>query len=162
MGYYKKLDEREIEQLKVGDKVMVNNVKTEIVKVDTYEGRTIGFITKAPIKEHASGHHSNFWGKHTSSFTVYKLTEETTMKTKQFTKADLKTGHRITTRNGQVWTVLKGIPSQTDVDSIEEQKEGIFVNGGWMDIYGLDDNLEYTNNLDYSVAKVELVECYYQ
>lgn len=30
-----------------------------------------------------------------------QLREETTMKTKQFTKADLKTGHRVTTRNGR-------------------------------------------------------------
>ena len=84
------------------------------------------------------------------------------MKTKQFTKKDLKTGHRITTRNGQVWTVLKGVPSQTGIHNIKEQKEGIFVNTGWMDIYGLDDKLEYTDNLEYSVEKVELVENYYQ
>ena len=164
MSYYRELNETEVGQLQVGDKVMVNNIKTEIVEIDEgFSGGTIGFFTEAPIYKRGYGEDSYFWGKHTSDhYKVYKLTGETTMKTKQFTKADLKTGHRVTTRNGEVWTVMKGVPSQTGVDNIEEQKEGIFVNGGWMDIYGLNDDLEYTNNLDYSVEKVELVECYYQ
>lgn len=34
MGDYKELNETEIGQFKVGDKVMVNDVKTEIVGVD--------------------------------------------------------------------------------------------------------------------------------
>ena len=56
MGYWKELNEIEIGQLKVGDKVMVNNVKTEIVEIDEgFSGGTIGFFTEAPITEHESG-----------------------------------------------------------------------------------------------------------
>ena len=79
------------------------------------------------------------------------------MKTKQFTKADLKTGHRVTTRNGEVWTVMKGIPAQ----SSRNEPDGIIAqSGGWMDIGGLDDTLVYTDNTQYSIEKVEVVEFY--
>ena len=158
MSYYRELNEIEVGQLEVGDKVMVNDVKTEIVKVDEgFTGGTTGFITEAPIYERGYGEDSYFWGKHTSDHAVYKLTGETIMKTKQFTKADLKTGHRVTTRNGEVWTVMKGIPAQ----SSRNEPDGIIAqSGGWMDIGGLDDTLVYTDNTQYSIEKVEVVEFY--
>lgn len=158
MGYYKELDETEVGQLKVGDKVMVNDVKTEIVKVDEgFTGGTIGFITEAPIYKRGYGEDSYFWGKHTSTLTVYKLTGETTMKTKQFTKSDLKTGMRVTTANGQVWTVMKDVPAQCG----KGEDEGIFVhNRGWMDIKGLDESFVYNTDKDYSLVKVEQVDLY--
>ena len=123
MSYYRELNETEVGQLQVGDKVMVNDIKTEIVEIDEgFSGGTIGFFTEAPIYKRGYGEDSYFWGKHTSGhYKVYKLTGETTMKTKQFTKADLKTGYRVTTRNGEVWTVMKGIPAQ----SSRNEPEGI-------------------------------------
>lgn len=76
-----------------------------------------------------------------------------------FTKADLKTGHRVTTRNGQVWTVMKDVPVQSK--GCEEEDEGIFVyNRGWMDIKGLDEGFVYNTDKDYSLVKVEQVDLY--
>ena len=159
MGYYKELNETEIGQLQVGDKVMVNDIKTEIVEIDEgFSGGTIGFFTEAPIYKRGYGEDSYFWGKHTSGdYKVYKLTGETTMKTKQFTKADLKTGMRVTTANGRVWTVMKDVPAQYG----KGEDEGIFVyDRGWMDIKGLDEGFVYNPDKDYSLVKIEQVSLY--
>lgn len=160
MGYYKELNDKEVEKLEVGDKVMVNSVKTSIVEVQTGNAGTIGFFTEAFLYHRPYARDCHFWGKNTSSFTVHKLTGETIMKTKQFTKADLKTGHRVTTRNGDTWTVLLNVPTQNG--SVKRgEPEGILAQEmGWMPIGGLDDNLIYTTNTQYSIEKVELVEFY--
>lgn len=90
-------------------------------------------------------------------FNLISRKGETAMKTKQFTKADLKTGMRVTTTDGQVWTVMKDVAPQKGV----EEYEGILVyNHGWMDIKGLDENFIYTEDKYYSLIKVEQVTLY--
>lgn len=140
MGYYKKLDEIEVGQLQVGDKVMVNDVKTEIVGIDEGFSGTIGFITEAPIYERGYGEDSYFWGKHISAHAVYKLTEETTMKTKQFTKADLKTGYRIILEDGEVGIVFM----DSDLPSLSCSRNWVkYINhsNGFDDLVYWDDTL---------------------
>ena len=105
MGYYKELNETEIGQLKVGDKVMVSGVETEVTLLKPWGFGTEGWFTDsrgANVKFYGNQHHLH----PDTSIPVYKLTGETTMKTKQFTKADLKTGYRIILEDGEVGIVF--------------------------------------------------------
>lgn len=141
-------------EVRVGDKVeRVHHIdprlfikgKHYIVSSET----RVGIYLEAPSSEEFANEY----------FKLISREGDTTMKTKQFTKADLKTGHRVTTASGRVWTVLKDVPPQTLGD--EDEEEGILVyDHGWMDIKGLDENFVYTTDKHYSLIKVEQVTLY--
>lgn len=149
----RELNETEVGQLQVGDKVMVNDIKTEIVEIDEgFSGGTIGFFTEAPIYKRGYGEDSYFWGKHTSGhYKVYKLTGETTMKTKQFTKADLKTGYRIILEDGEVGIVFM----DSDITNLSYSRNWVkYINhsNGFDDLAYWNDDLSPEE--DFGVSKV--------
>lgn len=114
---WKLLSFEELKQLKKGDKIKIRYEENEL----TIDANSSGFHLKTYFMDDV-GRETIAFG-YSCGYTdhlipVYKLidikqTEETNMTTKQFTKKDLKTGHRLKLRDGRYVVYLGDVVTST-------------------------------------------------
>lgn len=105
MGHWKQLTLDELQQLKSGDKIRIRG-KDNVVTADANKCRFLVAEEYKDSKNKLSQCFAYCCGYEDHLIPVHKLTGETTMKTKQFTKADLKTGYRLILEDGEVGIVF--------------------------------------------------------
>jgi translation elongation factor P/translation initiation factor 5A len=142
---YRLLSKEEVKQLKAGDKIKIGDVETKVIKFQKGSSGIIGFFTNGRFLDGNSDYYSFAMD---ADIPIYKLEEKEI--TKQFTKADLKTGMMVTYRGEETQCIVmlghSAWGRTTDVLACVD---------GFNYLNEVEDNLKYEGDSHWDIIKVE-------